>query len=111
MSESDKTFDMTFDERVEASVDITAEQNEENNVFTHIEAYSIKKFYLFVPPLESGKMLSFLANNADDADVLVFTRDFRMSFEFHDMDAARRAKYRIETELGIFDSVIFGDVE
>lgn len=106
MSESN----MTFDERVEASVDIAAEQNEEDNVFTHIESYSIKKFYVFVPPLESGKMLSFLASNADE-DELVFTRDFRMSFEFHDIDEAKQAKYRIETELGIFDSVIFGDVE
>jgi len=102
---------MTFDERVEASVDIAAEQNDEDNVFTHIEAFSIKKFYVFVPPLESGKMMSFLASNADDEDELVFTRDFRMSFEFSDIDDARRAKYRIETELGIFDSVIFGDLE
>lgn len=72
---------------------------------------SPKQYFVFVPPTDGGKIVSWVTSDPDGEESLAFNKDFRLAFEFKDIDHARRAKYLAST-LHDTDTVrIFGDLE
>lgn len=72
---------------------------------------SPKQYFVFVPPADGSKIVSWVMTDPDSEESMTFNKDFRLAFEFKDVEHARRAKYLACTMLNVDTVRIFGDIE
>lgn len=76
---------------------------------TSTETISPSIYYVCTPVKDKGNILSWLTSDPDGEEDLTFNKDFRLAFEFKDIEHARRGKNLIDI-LNDTDAIILGEV-
>ena len=70
--------------------------------------FVFRQYFIFVPDVVSGKMVSWLVSDPDEEEP-VFNKDMMLAFEFKDQAHAIRARDAVR--LAGYNCHLFGDLE